>query len=94
MVGPLLKVLVRMHKQRIIHRDIKPENIFLISTKRFKLGDLGLAIQASTELPFTRSGTLDYMAPEVCLAHLAWSCACVLAALSTMMCFSQQLGIP
>lgn len=32
---------------------------------RFKLGDLGLAIKSDEELPFTRSGTLDYMAPEV-----------------------------
>jgi serine/threonine protein kinase len=46
-------------------RDIKPENIFLTSSLRFKLGDFGLAIKADEELPFTRSGTLDYMAPEV-----------------------------
>ena len=32
---------------------------------RFKLGDFGLGINAEEELPFTRSGTLDYMAPEV-----------------------------
>ena len=32
---------------------------------RFKLGDFGLAIRSDEELPFTRSGTLDYMAPEV-----------------------------
>ena len=29
------------------------------------LGDFGLAILCDEELPFTRSGTLDYMAPEV-----------------------------
>ncbi len=46
-------------------RDIKPENIFLTSSMRFKLGDFGLAIKSNEELPFTRSGTLDYMAPEV-----------------------------
>ncbi len=46
-------------------RDIKPENIFLTSRTKFKMGDLGLAIRATEELPFTRSGTLDYMAPEV-----------------------------
>jgi hypothetical protein len=32
---------------------------------KFRLGDFGLAINASKELPFSRSGTLDYMAPEV-----------------------------
>ena len=45
-------------------RDIKPENIFLTGSHRFKMGDLGLAICIGEELPFTRSGTLDYMAPE------------------------------
>ena len=30
-----------------------------------KLGDFGLAIDTRRELPFSRSGTLDYMAPEV-----------------------------
>lgn len=49
-------------------RDIKPENIFLTGSHRFKMGDLGLAICIAEELPFTRSGTLDYMAPEVTLA--------------------------
>lgn len=54
-----------------MHRDIKPENIFLTASMKFKLGDFGLAIKADEELPFTRSGTLDYMAPEVpCLPTL------------------------
>ena len=58
------------------NRDIKPENIFLSASHRFKLGDLGLAICAAQELPFTRSGTLDYMAPEVgtCSVHILQSC--------------------
>ncbi|KAK9795608.1 hypothetical protein WJX73_009393 [Symbiochloris irregularis] len=64
-IVPLLKVLVRMHREHVLHRDIKPENIFLSANHRFKLGDLGLAICSAEELPFTRSGTLDYMAPEV-----------------------------
>ena len=59
-------------------RDIKPENIFLTAALKFKLGDFGLAIRADEELPFTRSGTLDYMAPEVSIAaHFAprWQCS-------------------
>lgn len=28
-------------------------------------GDFGLAIKFDEEIPFSRSGTLDYMAPEV-----------------------------
>eukprot|EP00891_Asterochloris_glomerata_P009746 jgi/Astpho2/9746/gw1.00149.147.1_t len=66
-IVPMLRVLVQMHSDHIIHRqamDIKPENIFLTSRTKFKMGDLGLAIRATEELPFTRSGTLDYMAPE------------------------------
>lgn len=70
MVAPLLQVLVRLHIDRIVHRDIKPENLFLTRKRQLKLGDLGLAIVAAEELPFTRSGTLDYMAPEV-NAHFA-----------------------
>ena len=64
-IVPLLRVLVLMHEQHILHRDIKPENIFLTGKQKLKLVDLGLAIKANEELPFTRSGTLDYMAPEV-----------------------------
>jgi serine/threonine protein kinase len=32
---------------------------------KFRLGDFGLAINTLKELAFSRSGTLDYMAPEV-----------------------------
>ena len=65
MVAPLLRTLVRLHEQHILHRDIKPENIFLTGSQQFKLGDFGLAIQSYLELPYTRSGTLDYLSPEV-----------------------------
>ncbi|KAK9832049.1 hypothetical protein WJX81_002111 [Elliptochloris bilobata] len=71
-IAPLLRLLVALHARRILHRDIKPENIFLTQGMTFKLGDLGLAIQGDRELPFTRSGTLDYMAPEACI--LAYEC--------------------
>ena len=65
MIAPLLRVLVALHRQRILHRDIKPENLFLTRKRAMVLGDFGLAIRCDEELPFTRSGTLDYMAPEV-----------------------------
>ena len=64
-VAPLLGVLTRLHEEHILHRDIKPENLFLTRKRQLKLGDFGLAIRGGEELPFTRSGTLDYMAPEV-----------------------------
>ena len=51
--------------QGIIHRDIKPENILLMADKSIKLADFGLSIDATSERPVTRAGTLDYMAPEV-----------------------------
>ena len=65
MVAPLLSTLVRLHAQHVIHRDIKPENIMLTSSQKFKLGDFGLAIKSDVELPYARSGTLDYLSPEV-----------------------------
>jgi len=64
-IAPMLQVLSRLHRENILHRDIKPENIFLSEDWTLKLGDFGLALDANQELPFTRSGTLDYMAPEV-----------------------------
>lgn len=44
---------------------LQPENIFLTRGGQLRLGDFGLAVDLARELPFTRSGTLDYMAPEV-----------------------------
>ena len=74
-LAPLLRVLEQMHSLGLLHRDIKPENIFLTASGRFKLGDFGLAIDARQELPFARSGTLDYMAPEVACCSVAACCA-------------------
>jgi serine/threonine protein kinase len=64
-IAPLLRILEKMHALALLHRDIKPENIFLTALGKFKLGDFGLAIKIDEELAFSRSGTLDYMAPEV-----------------------------
>lgn len=64
-ITPLLRILEKMHSLKYLHRDIKPENIFLTSLGKFRLGDFGLAIKFDEEVPFSRSGTLDYMAPEV-----------------------------
>ena len=39
-----------------------------MADKSIKLADFGLSIDATSERPVTRAGTLDYMAPEVCTA--------------------------
>eukprot|EP00798_Chlamydomonas_sp_ICE-L_P032508 gene32508-17208_t len=62
---PMLEVLGYLHSQGIMHRDIKPENVLFMGDKTLKLADFGLAIDLSEERANTRSGTLDYMAPEV-----------------------------
>jgi serine/threonine protein kinase len=64
-ITPLLKVLHSLHQLGIVHRDIKPENIFFQADGTLRLGDFGLAINASKERPVSRVGTLEYMAPEV-----------------------------
>lgn len=57
--------MIASNLQGIIHRDIKPENILLMADKSIKVADFGLSIDATSERPVTRAGTLDYMAPEV-----------------------------
>jgi aurora kinase len=72
-----------MHSMMMLHRDIKPENIFLTGMGKFRLGDFGLAIRFDKELAFSRSGTLDYMAPEVCFTvNTKWHKAGLAAAQS------------
>ena len=36
-----------------------------MADRSIKLADFGLSIDATSERPVTRAGTLDYMAPEV-----------------------------
>lgn len=55
-IVPLLRVLESLDTLNILHRDIKPENIFLSSDDRIRLGDFGLAIDTTKEIPFCRSG--------------------------------------
>ena len=52
-------------KRNILHRDIKPQNILMAPDGTFKLGDFGIAKTAEKTERGTRTGTFNYMAPEV-----------------------------
>uniref|UniRef100_A0A3P8Y4C7 Protein kinase domain-containing protein n=1 Tax=Esox lucius TaxID=8010 RepID=A0A3P8Y4C7_ESOLU len=60
-----------IHEHGLVHRDIKPENILLLDSHccRVKLADFGLAQKKGTLIRFI-SGTLPYMAPELCAVAL------------------------
>ncbi|KQK15573.1 putative cyclin-dependent kinase F-2 [Brachypodium distachyon] len=79
-----------LHAQGIVHRDIKPENILVIDNNGgIKICDLGLAMSTASDAPpYTRCGTVPYMAPEVLLGMPdygamvdTWSLGCVMAEL-------------
>ena len=56
-----------MQDNSIIHRDLKIGNTFLDDGMHLKIGDFGLAIKLTHEVPSRHSfcGTPNYMAPEV-----------------------------
>ena len=53
----------------------QPENIFICATGQLLIGDFGLAAHKERDNLTERVGTLDYMAPEVCVC--ARACVCV-----------------
>ena len=58
-----------LHSEKIVHRDVKTENMLLDKTRIVKIADFGVArVEASNPSDMTgETGTLGYMAPEVCL---------------------------
>uniref|UniRef100_A0A061RTT4 Serine threonine protein kinase n=1 Tax=Tetraselmis sp. GSL018 TaxID=582737 RepID=A0A061RTT4_9CHLO len=67
-VQPLLSVISYLHSQGVLHRDIKPENILFTQIGKhrlLKLADFGMSIDATEWVPTARTGTVDYMAPEL-----------------------------
>lgn len=62
----LVSGLQAVHAAGVIHRDIKPANCLVRSRDgRIKLGDLGIAMDASRATSVQAAGTLPFMAPEL-----------------------------
>ncbi|KAG2488064.1 hypothetical protein HYH03_013367 [Edaphochlamys debaryana] len=62
---PLLRALAYLHRQGVVHRDIKPENLLFTPDWQLKLCDMGVSVCLREERAVTRTGSKDYMAPEV-----------------------------
>jgi serine/threonine protein kinase len=56
-----------LHGQKFVHRDLCPRNVMVTPEGVVKLIDFGLTIPATPEFfaPGNRTGTTDYMAPEI-----------------------------
>eukprot|EP00198_Chlamydomonas_reinhardtii_P008723 XP_001698060.1 predicted protein [Chlamydomonas reinhardtii] len=64
-MAPLLRTLHYLHTQTIVHRDIKPANLLFTPDWKLKVCDYGVSICLGEERAVTRTGSRDYMAPEV-----------------------------
>jgi serine/threonine protein kinase len=56
-----------MHRQRYLHRDLCPRNVMVTNEGKIKLIDFGLTIPYTPAFcePGNRTGTPDYLAPEI-----------------------------
>lgn len=63
----LAEAIEYFHKQNYIHRDICPRNVMVDEENRVKLIDFGLVVPNTTafQAPGNRTGTANYMAPEL-----------------------------
>jgi serine/threonine protein kinase len=67
LLGQMAAGLEYMHNKGFIHRDICPRNVMVTKELEVKLIDFGLTIPIKPEFlrPGNRTGTSDYLAPEV-----------------------------
>ena len=78
--------LFHMHKYGFFHRDMKPENL-LLTGKKVKIGDFGLAREIRSMPPYTEYvSTRYYRAPECILRSTnynspidIWAMGCIMA---------------
>jgi serine/threonine protein kinase len=63
----IAEALDYLHRQGFLHRDICPRNVMVTKEHVVKLIDFGLAIPDRPEFnkPGNRTGTPDYLAPEI-----------------------------
>ncbi len=66
-VNQLAEALGYLHRQGYLHRDICPRNVMVTKEGKVKMIDFGLAIPSKPEFcrPGNRTGTPNYLAPEV-----------------------------
>lgn len=66
-VGQLCDAIQYLHTQKFLHRDLCPRNVMVTTEGVVKLIDFGLTIPYTPEFtqPGNRTGTVDYLAPEV-----------------------------
>lgn len=66
-IGQLCDAVQYMHDTQLLHRDLCPRNVMVNSEGVVKLIDFGLTIPYTPEFcqPGNRTGTLDYLAPEL-----------------------------
>ena len=67
LIGQLCVALGYLHSQKYLHRDLCPRNVMVDKEGVLKLIDFGLTIPYTPPFcqPGNRTGTVDYLAPEI-----------------------------